>query len=113
VRAKGGHSSGIFSEFLGDGAAFELSRILKLFHDNLREPNLTYSAGMVLAGEDIKLQPSGEASASGKENIVPDEGFALGDIRALSAEQLARVKEKNASDCGAEPARHQVGAQFP
>ncbi len=94
VQAKSGHSSGIFSDFLGDGAAFELSRILKLFHDTLREPNLTYSAGMVVAGSDIKLQPSGEASVSGKENIVPGEGLAVGDIRALSAEQLARVKEK-------------------
>ncbi len=94
VQAKGGHSSGIFSDFLGDGAAFELSRILKLFHDSLREPNLTYSAGMVVAGSDITLEPSGEASVSGKENIVPGEGLAVGDIRALSAEQLARVKEK-------------------
>ena len=94
VKAKAGHSSGIFGRSLGDGAAFELSRILNQFHDGLREPNLTYSVGMMLAGSNIQLQPSGEGSVSGKENIVPGEALAIGDLRALSTEQLARVKEK-------------------
>jgi len=79
---------------LGDGAAFELSRILSQFHDGLREPNLTYSVGMILAGSGIQVQPGGEGSVFGKENIVPGEALAIGDLRALSAEQLARVKEK-------------------
>jgi len=94
VQAKAGHSSGIFGRSLGDGAAFELSRILSQFHDGLREPNLTYSVGMILAGSGIRVQPGGEGSVFGKENIVPGEALAIGDLRALSAEQLARVKEK-------------------
>jgi len=94
VQAKAGHSSGIFGRSLGDGAAFELSRILNQFHDSLREPNLTYSVGMMLAGSGIQVQPGGEGSVSGKENIVPGEALAIGDVRALSAEQLARVKDK-------------------
>jgi glutamate carboxypeptidase len=94
VKAKAGHSSVIFSPSLGDGAAFELSRVLNMFHDSLREPNMTYSVGMVLGGSNIKVEPGGEASVSGKENIVPGEALAIGDLRALSIEQLARVKEK-------------------
>jgi glutamate carboxypeptidase len=93
AHAKSGHSSQIFSAAMGDGAIFELSRILNRFHDTLREPNLTYSAGLALGGSDLKLEANGEASVSGKVNIVPGEARAIGDIRALSAEQLAHVKE--------------------
>ena len=94
VQAKPGHSSLIFSTAMGDGAIFELSRILTLFHDKLREPNLTYNVGMVVAGSDIKIDPDGQASVSGKVNIVPGEARAIGDIRALFPEQLAEVKRK-------------------
>ena len=94
VQAKTGHSSQIFSGSVGDGAIFELSRILSRFHETLREPNLTYSAGLALGGSNIKLDASGDASVSGKLNIVPGEARAIGDIRALSPEQLARVKER-------------------
>jgi len=94
VQAKAGHSSLIFSPSMGNGAIFELSRILALFHDTLREPNMTYNVGMVLGGSGIKVEPSGEASVSGKANIVPGEARAIGEIRALFPEQLAHVKEK-------------------
>jgi glutamate carboxypeptidase len=96
VRAEGtaGHSGGIFGESLGHGAAYELSRIVTRFHDELREPNMTFSVGLMLAGSKIKVAPNGEASVSGKENIVPGEAVALGDLRALSLEQVARVEAK-------------------
>lgn len=94
VQAKAGHSSQIFSESMGDGAIFELSRILSQFHDTLREPNMTYNAGLALGGSNLKLEASGDASVSGKVNVVPGEARAIGDIRALSPEQLARVEEK-------------------
>jgi glutamate carboxypeptidase len=45
VQAKAGHSSQIFSDSMGDGAIFELSRILSRFHDTLREPNSTFRTG--------------------------------------------------------------------
>jgi glutamate carboxypeptidase len=102
VQAKSGHSSQIFSESMGDGAIFELSRILTRFHDTLREPNMTYNVGLALGGSNIKLEVSGDASASGKVNIVPGEARAIGDIRALSPEQLARVKERMQSIAGQE-----------
>jgi len=94
VHAKAGHSGGIFSASAGDGAIFEVSRILNLFHDTLREPNMTYSAGLVLGGSNIKVEPSGDASVAGKVNIIPGEALAMGDLRVLTPDQLARVKDK-------------------
>jgi glutamate carboxypeptidase len=94
VKAQGGHSSQIFTPSIGGGAIFELSRILATFHDTLREPNLTFNVGLVLGGSDAKVQSDGDASVSGKVNIVPGEALALGDIRALYPEQLARTKAR-------------------
>ena len=97
VHGKTGHSGGIFSPAMGDGAIFEMSRVLNLFHDTLREPNMTYSPSMMLGGSNIKVQSSGDASVSGKTNIVPGEALAMGDLRVLTPDQLARVKDKMVS----------------
>jgi glutamate carboxypeptidase len=94
VQGKAAHSGGIFDPDTGDGAAFELSRILAKFHDTLREHNMTYSVGLALAGSQIKVQPDGAATVSGKSNIVPPEALAIGDLRVLTAEQLKRVAGK-------------------
>jgi glutamate carboxypeptidase len=94
VQAKAGHSGGIFDKDTGDGAAFEMSRILDQFHNTLREPNMTYSVGLAAAGAQIRLQPDGAASLSGKSNIVPPEAVAIGDLRVLTPEQLQRVQGK-------------------
>ncbi len=96
LRVKGvaGHSGRIFTEDLGHGAIFELSRVINLFHEQLREPNLTFSAGLVLGGSDIKAHTDGAASVSGKPNIIAAEALARGDLRALSPEQVSRVKDR-------------------
>jgi glutamate carboxypeptidase len=98
VHAKTGHSGGIFSASQGDGAIFEVSRILNLFHDTLREPlrepNMTYSPGLLLGGSNITAEPSGDASVAGKANIIPGEALVRGDLRVLTPDQLARVKDK-------------------
>ncbi len=94
VKAKAAHSGSIFSKDTGDGAAFEMSRVLAQFHDTLREPNMTYSVGLALAGSQIKVQPDGNASVAGKGNIVPGEAMVIGDLRVLTPEQLTRVQEK-------------------
>jgi glutamate carboxypeptidase len=94
VTAKTGHSSGIFARDTGDGAIFELSRILAAFHDQLREPNMTYSVGIALGGENLQLTPGGEGSATGKDNIIAEGAVARGDLRVLTPEQFDRVKDK-------------------
>lgn len=94
VTARSGHSGAIFTEAIGDGSIYELSRILNQFHDELREPDLTVSAGLTLGGVTTQFDPAGGGSAAGKDNIVPSSAQALGDIRALRPAQLDRVKER-------------------
>ena len=94
VKAHSGHSGAIFTKEIGDGSLFELGRILSRFHDELREPDMTFSAGLAVAGVSTRIDPAGGASADGKDNIVPSNAQAIGDIRALRPEQLNRVKER-------------------
>jgi glutamate carboxypeptidase len=89
-----GHSSQVFSEKAGDGAIYEMSRVLSRFNAELREPNLTYSVGLALGGANIRIEPAGGGSVVGKPNIIPAEAEAIGDIRALTPEQLARVEQR-------------------
>jgi len=95
VTATSGHSSGIFSGGIGDGAAFELARILSRFRAELPEANLTFNAGLVAAGATAELTNGGAgAAATGKTNIIPAAAVARGDFRTLSADQTARVRAK-------------------
>ncbi|MFN3748421.1 MAG: M20/M25/M40 family metallo-hydrolase [Sphingorhabdus sp.] len=90
-----GHSSLIFSNTYGDGAVFELARILHRFRTELPEPNLTFNVGLIAAGQEAALDPSGiRATAAGKTNIIPGIAYARGDFRTLSEEQSARVRAK-------------------
>ena len=88
------HSSAIFSAAAGDGAIFEMSRILSRFHDELREPNLTFNAGLALGGADIKIEGDSVGSVANKSNIVPAEARVVGDIRALTPEQVERLTQR-------------------
>lgn len=95
VRGETGHSSGIFSESMGDGAAFELARILAAFRNELPEPNLTFNVGLLGGGEQASFDASKtRIDAAGKDNIVPGIALARGDFRTLSVEQTRRVGDK-------------------
>lgn len=89
------HSSGVFSAGVGDGAIFELARIIAAFRNELPEPNLTFNIGVIAGGAsaDFNADQSG-ASASGKTNIVPAVAVANGDFRALTVDQAERVRQK-------------------
>ncbi len=98
VKAKPGHSSGIFSDAAGYGAIFELSRILDSFREDLREPNATYNVGLVLGGANADLNATATGGkASGKSNIIAAEALAIGDLRTLSNAQTESLKAKMAS----------------
>jgi glutamate carboxypeptidase len=84
----------VFGSSVGDGAVFEAARIIARFHDELREPNLTFHPAMIVGGGATKLDANGTASATGRVNIVAANAQAIGDIRALTPEQLERVKQK-------------------
>ncbi|WP_267394694.1 MULTISPECIES: M20/M25/M40 family metallo-hydrolase [unclassified Sphingomonas] len=93
VTGKTGHSSRIFSDEFGDGAANELARILAAFRTELPEPNLTFNTGVLAAGATATLNTAG-AHATGKSNIIPAAAVASGDFRTLSDAQTERVRAR-------------------
>lgn len=90
-----GHSSGVFNDTLGYGAIYEMARILDSFRRELPEPNLTYNVGVIGGGTPAEIDAAGfRVSASGKTNIVASTAIARGDLRTLTPEQDARVRER-------------------
>ena len=92
-----GHSSGVFGASLGYGAIYEMARILDTFRRELPEPNLTYNVGVIAGGTPAQIDAAGfRVEASGKTNIVAETAVARGDLRTLTPEQDARVRERMA-----------------
>ena len=92
---KTGHSSGIFQPGVGDGAIFEITRILARFRQELPEPNLTLNTGLIAGGATVSLDAGGvRATATGKSNIIPATATARGDFRTLTEDQTRRVRAK-------------------
>jgi glutamate carboxypeptidase len=90
-----GHSSQIFGERLGDGAIYELARILDAFRTQLPEEGLTYNPGLVLGGATAENNAdSTGGSATGKANVIAASAFATGDIRTLNNDQTLRTEAK-------------------
>jgi glutamate carboxypeptidase len=90
-----GHSSGIFSVRMGFGAIYELTRILDTFRTQLPEESLTFNIGMIVGGSSIHVDDAGNnATATGKDNVIPPVAYASGDIRTISNQQTARVEKK-------------------
>lgn len=107
VQAKTGHSSQIFSEAMGHGAAFEIARILNAFREELREPFLTFNAGMVMAGARAsQSEDESNGTVAGKFNIIPEHAFVAGELRTISLDQNRRVQDR----MRAIVARHLPGA---
>ncbi len=95
VTARTGHSSGIFSANAGNGAIYELARIIDTFRRELREDKLTYNVGMIGGGATAKMDADRiRLEATGKTNIIPETAVARGDIRGLNREQIDRAKAK-------------------
>ncbi len=96
VTGREAHSSRIFSEADGAGAANELARILHTFYEELAdEEYLTFNAGTVLSGTEISFDPeSQDGEALGRSNVIPAQALARGDIRTISNEQLERTRAR-------------------
>lgn len=96
VTARSAHSSQIFSDDVGAGAAYELGRILNGFYQEVRgEEFVTFNPGLVASSTqvDFKKQPLG-ASLSGKNNIIAPVAIASGDLRTLTVQQLEQTRAK-------------------
>lgn len=96
VAAKSAHSSQIFTDEVGAGAIYELSRILNGFYTQLRaEEYLTFNPGLVVGSTQVEFHPEPlQAKASGKDNIVAPVAVASGDLRALTPQQIEQTKER-------------------
>ena len=96
VKGIRGHSSVIFNDKYGAGAAFEASRILSAFYDQLRgEENLTFGAGILVGGTTVEYDPDTDrGTAFGKTNVIPQTVIAAGDLRTLTHEQLEQAMDR-------------------
>lgn len=90
------HSSGIFSDDVGAGSAFEAARILHTFYRELAgEDALTFNAGVLLSGTEVEYDAEAHRGAAfGKTNVVPSRTVAHGGLRALTPVQLASAQER-------------------
>lgn len=95
VRARQGHSSGIFGERAGYGAVYEAARILDGFRQQLIEPDLTFNPGVILGGTQVSYdEPSSRGSAFGKTNVIANTVTVKGDLRYLDTAQRDRAHGK-------------------
>lgn len=96
VEGQRAHSSLIFSDEVGAGSIFELSRILSSFYEEVRdEEYLTFNPGLVVGGTFINIDPmTGNATAFGKSNVVSQKSIVKGGLRFISAAQQDRARFK-------------------
>ncbi|MET0264640.1 MAG: M20/M25/M40 family metallo-hydrolase [Duganella sp.] len=95
VRGKQGHSSTIFTDSAGYGAVYEAARILDGFRQQVIEPDLTFSAGLIVGGTDAGIDQTGtKGQAAGKTNVIARSALVRGDLRYLSYEQRDRAHAK-------------------
>jgi glutamate carboxypeptidase len=89
------HSSQVFTERVGAGAIYELSRVLNGFYDRLsREELLSVNPGVALGGTTVDFdEPHSKGTAEGKTNVVAGHAVATGDIRAFTPDQLEVTKK--------------------
>ena len=94
VQGATGHSSGIFSTAVGAGSTFETARILTGFYNELRTlDGITCNPALVAGGTDVTLTRTG-GTVAGKSNIIAQRTLVRGDLRYLSAEQLAEAQAR-------------------
>jgi glutamate carboxypeptidase len=94
VKAQPAHSSQVFREDIGYGAIFEAARILNAFREKLAgEPHLTFNPGTIVGGTTVEHDAvQARGTAFGKTNVIAEHAIVNGDMRTLSAEQLAKAK---------------------
>jgi len=95
VKARQGHSSGVFSPGSGYGAAYEGARILDEFRRTLvGERGLTFNVGVLASGTSLAVDTSGAMTVAGKSNIIPPVLRATGDLRFLTDQQKDSARAK-------------------
>jgi glutamate carboxypeptidase len=95
VTGTAAHSSQVFTDRVGAGAIYELSRVLNGFYERLsREELLSVNPGVALGGTTVDFDEShSKGTAAGKTNVVAGNAVATGDIRAFTPGQLDATKQ--------------------
>jgi len=90
------HSSAVFSEEVGYGAINEAARILVGFYETLAAEELvTFNPGIILGGSTFTYDDETErGAAEGKTNVISPGAMVAGDLRTISPESAASVKER-------------------
>ena len=90
------HSALIFKPGVGDGAIFELSRILNSIRQQFeQDKNISINTGLILGGTQLKFDKNNaEGSASGKENVIAKTALASGDFRFTSKDEKEQIINK-------------------
>ncbi len=92
VQGATGHSSGIFSTAMGAGSVYEAARIIDGFYQELRKlDGLTLNPALIVGGTEVALDRTG-GKTEGKTNITAQRTLIRGDLRTVSAEQLAEAQ---------------------
>ena len=96
VKAKTGHSAGIFGVEVGYGAIYEAARIINQFRTELaNEKYLTFNPGLMSGGSEIKVDMgSAKLEAIGKTNIISPAAYVAGDLRFISEAQKDKARTK-------------------
>jgi len=84
----------MFSAAAGSGSVYEAARILTAFHDQLRTMDgITCNPAIITGGTEAAIDGV-HATAFGKTNIIAQRTLVKGDLRFLSAAQLAEAKAR-------------------
>ena len=96
VKAKTGHSSGVFTPSAGYGAIYEAARIVNEFRVQLStEKYLTFNPGVFIGGSEMNYdETKATGTAIGKSNIISPAVTVTGDLRFLTEEQKINARKK-------------------
>ncbi|MCF6295013.1 MAG: M20/M25/M40 family metallo-hydrolase [Flavobacteriaceae bacterium] len=96
VTGKRAHSSDIFSEEVGVGAIFELSRIINEFYNDVKgEEYLTFNPGVILGGTQVTYDDAfNKGNTFGKTNVVAQTAIVDGGLRFISEAQKESARDK-------------------
>jgi glutamate carboxypeptidase len=96
VKAKTGHSSGVFTPNAGYGAIYEAARIINEFRVQLStEKYLTFNPGVFIGGSEMNYNSAkSTGTAIGKTNIISPAVIVTGDLRFLTEDQKMNARKK-------------------
>jgi glutamate carboxypeptidase len=92
---KQAHSSAIFQKNVGDGAIFEMARILNTMRLRLSNvPYLSFNPGISVGGTSYQYDlDNAQANVFGKLNVVAQVALVTGEMRYVSNEQKLKTKQ--------------------